>query len=184
MTWLIAFLIKRGMSQKAADFAGPIIFYVVAALLLWGAYGLWHHNVYKQGYDAAVAIWKPRLEAQTTAYAKAAADAEAANAKRVAEFTANNARITRELFDKTKEAAALRSDRDLARVLLRIARETAASRGEVPAAGDQPGAPSTGGAEGDGSLESTVTAAIGECRRNTDRLDALIAEIKPQLGTE
>jgi hypothetical protein len=184
MPWIIAFLLKRGLSEKAANFVGPAVVYVVAALLLWGAYGLWHHNVYKQGYDAAVAIWKPKLEAQTTAYAKAAADAEARNTAKIAAATARNKEITDALFDKTKEAAALRSDRDLARVLLRIARETAARRGEVPAAGDQPGTPGAGGEEGDGSLEGTVADAFGECRRNADRLDALIAEIKPQLSPE
>lgn len=181
MMWLISLLMGRGLSEKAAGLAVRGIGTVIVIAALWGLYGLWHHRVYGQGYKAAEAVWQPRMAAQTAAYAKAASDAQAAYTARAAAYQATNERVTRELFDKTKEADALRRDRDLARVLLNLARQTTASRSAVPEAGSGPGAASASGTAGDGSLESTVADAIGECRRNADRLDALANVIKEQL---
>jgi len=177
--WLIGLLFGRfprlaGLNWRIIGLCGAIVGFGVAYLS-------WHHHVYQSGYKAAEAVWQPRMAAQTAAYAKAAADAAAANAARVASFQATNERVTRELFDKTKEADALRRDRDLARVLLNLARQTAASRGAVSETGGGTGTAGASGTQGDGSLEGTVADAIGECRRNADRLDALAKVISEQL---
>lgn len=172
LTWLVSWAVGRRLQLIAGA--------IVMAGLVAGYLG-WRHHVYGQGYKAAEAVWQPRMAAQTAAYAKAASDAQAAYTARAAAYQATNERVTRELFDKTKEADALRRDRDLARVLLNLARQTTASRGAVPEADSGPGAASASGTAGDGSLESTVADAIGECRRNADRLDALAAVIREQL---
>jgi hypothetical protein len=129
--------------------------------------------------------WKTQHLADDAKQAKALADltAKAVEANKAAEKAARerNEQIISQLNDTTREAAAMRRDRDLARLLLGVAQQTAAGRCAVPASADQSGAAEASGTSGNGSIESDLAAAFGECRRNADRLDALAAELKPQL---
>lgn len=165
--------------------------YAAGALLLAGLLW-WHHGRVQDFAEATrkpLTDWKTQHLADDAKQAKALADltAKAVEANKAAEKAARerNEQIMAQLNDKTREAAALRRDRDLARLLLGIAQQTAAGRCAVPQAPDQPGAAAASGASGDGtaaaSAESDLAAFIGECRRNADRLDALIAEVTPQL---
>ena len=84
MGWLLSLLAGRQFKLIAAGV-------LIAALCGWHAVS--NSRAYHRGYDAAVAVWKPRLEAQTAAYTKAAADAEAAHAARIGVIQRNNERI-------------------------------------------------------------------------------------------
>jgi hypothetical protein len=83
------------------------------------------------------------------------------------------------------ENAAIASDRDatVARVnrLLALASRPAPSAGHLPEAGSGQGTPSPSGDAGDDGLRSLLVSAHDECERNANRLNALSAEITPQL---
>lgn len=136
-------------------------------------YGDWHGTqTQKRIHTAYVAARDLReTEAVDKALAAQKAAADAAEAR--------NALILEKLNDREKELSAVAGDRDLARRLL--ARAAAAASSSVPTSQGGQTAANPSGASSDGSLAETVAAAIGECRRNADRLDALIAEITPQL---
>lgn len=156
----------------------------VVALLLWGAYGLWHHAVFTEGAASRDAYWQPKWDKHLADDTVATAAAEAVSKEQQArtdEALARNKEIERALSDRTAEATALKRDRDLARLLLRVAEQTAAGRRAVPEAAGESATADPTGAGGDEPLESTLAAAFGECRRNADRYQALIDEIKPQL---
>ena len=126
--------------------------------------------------------WQKRWDEQQSEYASVAAAATAAHAQEIADARARNADIAAALDRANSDRARALDDAILARRLLDAAR--AAGSRPVPEAPDQPAAPPAGGTSGGGapdSLLADLTAAIGECERNADRLDALIAEIRPQL---
>lgn len=90
---------------------------------------------------------------------------------------ANNGKVIQELQAQRDSAVA---DAQLARRLLLAAQIDAHGRA-VPKATDRQPAPAAGPASGGGSLTQELAAAISECRSNADQLDALIAELRPQL---
>ena len=150
--------------------------YLAGLILLIGAYGYGHHN----GKASSEAAWQARWQARDAADTKAR-DAELARQKAQQDATeARNAEILEKLNDKSKEAAAARADADLARRLLARATRPSAG-GDLPKAEGGPPAPAAGGAAGNEGLAGLLGDALGECRRNADRLDALIEEITPQL---
>lgn len=92
---------------------------------------------------------------------------------------ANNAKAIQDLQN---ENAHIASDRDLARRLLVAARRSASGQGAtVPKAPDQPAAIGASGTDGAQRLADLCADTAAEAERNANRLDALIAEIKPQL---
>lgn len=161
--------------------------YAAGALLLAGAW-FWHHGKvadFRAEVERPAKEWKAahlaedaKREADIAALAltaKQRVDAAMAEAKR------HNDEVLNALHDKTREAAGLRADRDLARRLLAIASQTAAGRCEVSEPGSAGGTAEAGEAGGDGSLTDAVAAAFNECRQNADQLDALVEVVKPQL---
>lgn len=128
---------------------------------------------------AAYAAYQQKVAEQAAAGEKAAREALQAQVDSGHKTDQRNEEIIREL---NARASTAESDRDLARRLLNSALRPVASTGHrLPETSDQPGATGTRGEASGPSLETTVAAAIGECERNANRLDALIAQIKPQL---
>jgi hypothetical protein len=140
----------------------------VLILVLFG-YGQYEHH----GKVSAIAS----LTAYKQSVAVTAAKAVQEQADKIAAQEKANALIVSNLQATLGESAA--RGIDLAR-RLRIATAAVSSR-PVPKAGDitQPVSPS--GASGDDALTAATGEAFGECLRNADRLDALIAEINGQL---
>lgn len=132
-----------------------------------------------------------RLQTTYASYQTQVADADskAQEAARNALQAQVDARATTDqrnqgiIDDLTKRATSAESDRDFARRLLgsSIQTGTSGSGNPVSQANHQPGAPGASGAGSGPSLETEVAVAVGECEHDADQLDALIAEIKPQL---
>lgn len=110
---------------------------------------------------------------------KAAADALQAQINTRLTTETNNGNVIAQLTAERDSAAA---DRDLAQRLLNAAASHPTGPGHsVPQApGGQP-TPAASPTDSGGSLTETLAAAIAECQHNANNLDALIAEIKPQL---
>lgn len=128
---------------------------------------------------AAYAGYQQKVADQAAAAEKAAREALQAQIDTGHKTDQRNKEIIREL---NARASTAESDRDLARRLLNSALGpfTPTSH-RLPEASHQSGAAGAGGEGGGPGLETEVAAAIGECERNSDRLDALIAQIRPQL---
>ncbi len=146
-----------------------------AALVLavWWALDSWGDSREQEGRTAVQAKWdeetRVRAEIASQAKAQAAATEEAARAR--------NEEIIRDYEARIAAGAA-----DTARLgrLLSDARKAARAGGGAEAAG-QPGAPPACPPGEDGSIDAAIAAALIEARANADQLDALLAQIKPQL---
>lgn len=130
--------------------------------------------------DHAIADCKARWDARDKAEWEAAYQVQQAHQQALEAAEKRNHDIEAKLNDTAQERDAIARDRDTARRLLGAA-IAAAGSGQVPKAADQSAADGTPGARGDGSLAQDVGLAIGECRRNAERLGALQAELAPQL---
>ncbi len=152
------------------------------------AYGLAAALIGTAGYKAGAHRWEARYSAlqaqgwQTTALRAEVAQKALQSRLDEAEATSqNNARALEELHHET---AAIAADRDRVndlahRLLERAAR--AARRPVVPQAADQPGAPRASEAGGDEPAAKLLVDAAAECRATAAQLNALIAQINPQL---
>lgn len=154
--------------------------WLLGALALFSA-GTWsgyHLNPWHGRYTALQAT-----DAQDRAAAEAAVRRTLqAQLVRAQETTGNNANTLTRL---THENAALVADRDHTDVLVRRllagqARPAAPDRAVSEALSGQFPARARG-TSGDANLAKLLGDAHDECVRNADRLDALIAEISPQL---
>jgi hypothetical protein len=132
------------------------------------------------GHAASNALWQAKWSARDLTETRAKDAAIAAQRAQAEAAEKRNADILETLNDRTKERDAAARDLDLARRLLAKAVASAAGS-PVPEANRGQAAAPASGAQGDGSLATLVADTIGECRRNADRLDALIAEIEPQI---
>jgi len=154
--------------------------------LLAGALGAAIGGYTTHGFDtialnrqkAAMASYQARVADQAAAAEKAAREALQAQIDSAHSTDIRNQGI---IDDLKKRADSSESDLAFARRLLNAARPIAAAGHSVPKAPNQPGASGASGAASGPSLETEVAAAIGECERNSDRLDALIAQVKPQV---
>lgn len=155
--------------------------YLAAALLLAGG-GFW------TGLHLADLRWQAKYNALQTADATARANGEEAVRKdlesKLRQAQAISTNNADSLVRLANENATLAADRDanvaLARRLLSQARPTPSS-GVVSQAGHQPATPAASGTGQDDSLAQLVTDVGDECTRNADRLDTLVAQLKPQL---
>ena len=110
---------------------------------------------------------------------KAAADTLQAQILARNQTDANNAQVIATLHAQADSAA---DDLSRANRLLELAaRENRAGGGAVPQAANQPGAATAGQAAGASDLARLLVATREECTANAGQLDALIAEIRPQL---
>jgi len=116
---------------------------------------------------------------------KAATEALQAQIKARLTTEANNSAVIENLQNANAQIAADR-DGTLTRVrrleqLLVLASHQTAGRGGVSQAGSGSGATSTGDTPGPTRAEELLVAASGECEQTANQLNALIAEIRPQL---
>ena len=155
--------------------------YLAAAALIFG--GGW----YAGGLQPKAAL--VRLQAadwQAKALGEEAArktvEAKLAQAQAV---SANNAQTVEKLSAENAKIAADRDD-TLARVrrleqLLVVASRTTAPRRDVSEAGSGSNVAGPGDTPGPTRAEELLVAASGECEQTANQLNALIAEIRPQL---
>jgi hypothetical protein len=147
--------------------------YLAVAGCLWIALFSFGNAKYKAGRADERAGW-------LVVQAKAERDARAALQAQI--DTANttdkrNEKIIAGLNHQVDDAV---GDLSLAGRLLAAARARTSPNRSLHETADQPGTAPASGTSGDG-LADSIAAAVGECRRNTARLTALIAEIQPQL---
>ncbi len=96
--------------------------------------------------------------------------------------TARNQDILHDYQDKLDSSNALRDHyRALAKRLFDEQARLIAASTAVPEAPSVTGATEAGPQGEDGSIGEAVAEAFSECHRNTDQLDALIAQVLPQL---
>lgn len=128
---------------------------------------------------AAMSGFRAKVADQAAAGEKAAREALQHQIDDAHETDQRNEAVINALHARADSAE---SDLQLARGLLNSSLDTITPSGHrLPEAPNQPGALGAGGATSGPSLETQVAAAIGECERNASRLDALIAEVKPQV---
>lgn len=161
--------------------------YGLLALLIIAAAAYCTHRLDAAHYEALQAAYT-RYQAQVQADAASAQEA-ARNAlqAQIDAKTAQEARNAKIIANLEDRASAAERNAAFAERLLAAARAagTAAPGHSVPAAHDQPGAPGTPGHGGDQpafDLLGTTTLAAGECRDAIERLQALQAEIAPQVS--
>ena len=154
----------------------PFLPYLIGLALLAGAYVAGDVH----GHKVDTAAWQARWTARDLSETQAK-DAVLAAQKAAQDATdARNASIVETLTNVAKERDNALLDAQFARRLLAAA-QAGGGHGAVPPASDQPGAAGATGDAGDGSLAQELGDGAGECRRNTERLAALQAELIPQL---
>lgn len=139
-------------------------------------YGAWRESVGKKnGANRIQVAWdadKAKIQAVTDA-AIAQATAQKDMALQANEVIAN---------DYQTQLSAAVADADSLAERLRNAEARLAAHSDTAAkAGDQPGITETGPQASHGELTNAVARVFAECTENADQLDALIAEIRPQL---
>lgn len=153
------------------------IFVLVLALI---GLGWWLDNRARaQGYAAGAAAVQVKWDVD-----KAAIMAAAAAAILKAQQDRDEALQANQVIHDTYEAellAAHTSANSLAQRLREYAANATANSGRVPQADRGPGSPAAGTPSGDDRLTELLGAAFAECTQNADQLDALIAQLKPQL---
>jgi hypothetical protein len=154
--------------------------YIAGFLVVFGA-GAWTGNAlnpYQGRYQALQAADAVERMQEAEAVRKALQTQQVQAQK----TDQTNSQVLHELQLKN---TAIAIDRDhtnvlVRRLLARAARPCPASGG-MPETTDQPGTARASGTSGDGQVESLLGDAYDESQRNAARLDALIAQIKPQL---
>ena len=155
--------------------------YLAAAVLIFG--GGWYAGGLQPKAALArlqAANWQTQAEEEEIVVKAVQSQLEKARA-----VAANNVQTLEKL---SAENAQIAADRDgtLTRVrrleqLLVVASRQAVSGAAVSQAGGGQGTPGTGDAPGIAPIEGLLVAAAGECEQTANQLNALIAEIEPQL---
>lgn len=160
----------------------PILRMIWPYVLCAGIASYLSHRWEQTRYDALQAKFSAYQTQVAQADEKAqqsARDALQAQIQTRLQTEANNGKVIAQLQAERDRAV---SDRDIAQRLLIAAKAPAASSGgQLPKAPDRPTPPAASPQDSGGSLTEALAAAIDECRSNADQLDALIAEIRPQL---
>jgi len=131
-----------------------------------------YHAIYKAGQQSIQVKWDANLadinKTADAAIAKAQKDRDAA--------IAANGAIHDEYETKLNSANAVATD-----FAIRLRDAYSAGGRSVSQAGHQPGSAQTSQPAGDDRLTGLLGRAAAECLQNSAQLDALAAEIKPQL---
>jgi len=152
--------------------------YLAAALLFLG--GGW----YLGGLAPKKALaqlqaqdWQAKAQSTEVAYQAVLVELKQAQA-----VSANNSTIIQGLQnDNAKITASWASDRTLAQRLLNNPKAVPTLGPGLPKASSGPAVAVASGTSGDGSAASFLADASAECQRNAVRLNALSAQISPQL---
>lgn len=156
--------------------------YMLAGGLGFGI-GLWSTHavdtIALNRQKAAMAGWQAQQADKDAAAEQAAREALQRQADESHATDQRNEAIINDLHARADSAE---SDLQLARSLLSNSLETVTPTGhKLPEGASQSGASGAGGNAGVPSLETQVAATLGECQRNAERLNALIAQVKPQV---
>lgn len=158
----------------------PLIGYVAAAACALGLWGGWHFGSghWQTKYEALQAAgWQAQAIAEQTA--------RRAVEGRLATLQTNLTRNEKVIHDLQTANTAVVADsgsiRDQLRRLRAQAPRSCPDSGALPATPDRPPAAGTGGDEGADPLPRLAGDAIDECKRNSNRLNAIIQQVLPQL---
>jgi seryl-tRNA synthetase len=160
--------------------------YLIAAALIAGFSGYTVHHWDTGSYNALQAKFskyqtevEEAQEASQKAYTKALQD----QIDQKADSDRHNAEVISDLSKKTASAQArLNSDAAYIRSLLNGSSPNSSSGSvQVSPPGNKPGAAAPGGESGIEQVADLCAATREEDERNADQLDALIAELLPQL---
>jgi len=154
--------------------AGAVLLVVLCALGLWG-----HHTIYDQGRNAEhvrmQALWdadKQRIQAL--------ADAALAQALQDRAQAIITNQVIHDQYENALSTVAVAAG-SLAERLHDAEAHLATNRSAVPATPDRSGPSSAGPPSGDAALTNAVAATFAECNANADQLDALEAQLNPQV---
>lgn len=155
----------------------PLLAILVAGAILFAIHR-WGERRYAAGYGASESKWLV-VQASAERAAREALEAQIAQSRKTT--LANQAT----LHDLQSTTAAIAADRDrsveLARRLLAAASRPAPASHQLPEADHRPAAADPGKAGSAIDVAELLANAAAECRGNGAQLNALIAEIRPQL---
>ena len=152
-----------------------ILLEIVAAIGLAIATGLYGVHVgERSGANRVQVAW----DADRAAISQTAADAKAKADQAELSALQNDGVIYANL---QTESAAIAADRDSLAGRLRHALGLATSCGSLQPTASIPGPAPSGSPSGAGYVDDAIAAALTECRLNSAQLDALEAQIRPQL---
>lgn len=154
--------------------------WIAAVLVVFGA-GTWTGNKLNPWHGRYTSLQaadtQERLKGEEAVRKALQAQLDAAHAT-----STNNAKV---IHDLQTQNAAVSADRDhtndLVRRLLAHAARPSPAGGPVPETSDQPRTAPAGRQTGDAGLANLLGDAHDECERNSNRLDALIAQVKAQI---
>lgn len=162
------------MTTEIKLIAGAVA--LIALLVL----GWWiHHAIYAAGDTAGSARIQALWDADKKAISDLATQAQAkADAAEKAASAANQ-----EIIDglQSKLASSESDGLQLARSLRNAQARLATGGSNLPQSPGGPGIAPARGASSDDAITAALGATLAECTRNADRLDALNAELGPQL---
>ena len=154
------------------------------AAIAVGAFGMHYlDGAHYNALDASFSKYKAQMAEAAVASQKAYTAALQAQIDDRTKVEQSNSESIQRLSDENK---ALTADRDhtvaMVRRLLNPPQASTPSGGaKLPQAGSGQGSAGTSGAAGNEQVVQLLADAHDECIKNANRLDALIAEIKPQL---
>jgi hypothetical protein len=151
---------------------------VLAALLIGGGWWLFH-SAYAAGQTAGKAETQALWDQDKVAIAKVTAIALAEQTKKTEDALDAN-QVIHDQY-QIQLATVTAAAQSLAERLRHAAAHPAAGGGTVPSASSGQGSHSAGAASSLDAFDDDIAAALTECQSNDDRLDALIAEITPQV---
>lgn len=151
--------------------------YLALALAAVGGYVYWHHKVYDKGHTAGAQSVQVVFDEYRGKITSITEQRKAENAVKLATITATNEAA---LNAYQTQLSAIADDRDsLAR---RLRNHAGACSAILPAVEDQSGTADAstfpGGAQ---TLDEFLDAYDRACQQDAVQLDALLAQIKPQL---
>jgi uncharacterized coiled-coil protein SlyX len=159
----------------------PLIGYTALGACALGIWGGWHFGSghWQTKYEALQAQgWQARAVAESTA--------RKAVEGRLATLQTNLTHNEKVIHDLQTANTAVVADsgsiRDQLRRLRAQASRSCPSGDALPVIPDRPPAAGTGGDESDDRLPRLAGDAIDECKRNANRLNAIIQQVLPQLG--
>lgn len=160
--------------------------YLIAAALVAGGSGYVVHHWDSASYNvlqASFEKYKAEVATAQEASQKAATQALQDQMDEKLEDNRRNGQVIHELLQKSADADARHSADSayIRRLLNGSSASTASGSGQVPATGDQPGTIGAGGESGVEQVANLCADTREEDQRNADRLDALLAELTPQL---
>lgn len=162
------------MTTEAKLIAAALGTLVLIALGFWG-----FTTIYDDGKREGSATIQTKWDADRKAIADATANAIAQATKARDEALEANEAIQNDYAQKLSATAA--AGADLTQRLRNAEARLAANRDLMPKAGGGQGAPDPGPTASDDRLTSLLGNAFAECAANATQLDALIAEVQPQI---